>query len=244
MRKPTPASKAQPAHGGDGQLRIIAGQWRSRQFNFPMAAGLRPTPNRVRETLFNWLAPYVEGAKVLDLFAGSGALVLEALSRGAGSALALDLNPAAINSLRSHLQTLGCDNGQLLNTDAIWNSNRPPRSTWSSLIPLSTRTCCKRPVPCWKKKAGWQQMRGSIPKAKTRRPALACPAPGVCTASKRPVRCITRSGSEAVDHDCAVPTCVVAAQSTLANPVERLLSPRPGVATHPGARVAGRRRLP
>ncbi|SFI03610.1 16S rRNA m(2)G-966 methyltransferase [Pseudomonas guineae] len=117
-KRPKPA-KAAPAHGGDGQLRIIGGQWRSRQFNFPMAAGLRPTPNRVRETLFNWLAPYVEGAKVLDLFAGSGALFLEALSRGAGSALALDLNPAAVNSLRSHLLTLQCDNGQLQQTDAL-----------------------------------------------------------------------------------------------------------------------------
>lgn len=116
MRKP---SKAVPAHGGDGQLRIIAGQWRSRQFGFPMAHGLRPTPNRVRETLFNWLAPYVEGARVLDLFTGSGALYLEALSRGAGGALALDLNPAAIASLRGHLQTLRCDNGQLLQTDAL-----------------------------------------------------------------------------------------------------------------------------
>ena len=116
MRKP---SKAVPAHGGDGQLRIIGGQWRSRQFDFPMAAGLRPTPNRVRETLFNWLAPYVEGAKVLDAFAGSGALFLEALSRGAGSALALDLNPAAVASLRGHLATLRCDNGQLIQSDAI-----------------------------------------------------------------------------------------------------------------------------
>lgn len=116
MRKP---SKAAPAHGGDGQLRIIAGQWRSRQFGFPMAAGLRPTPNRVRETLFNWLAPYVEGAKVLDPFAGSGALFLEALSRGAGSALALDLNPAAIASLRGHLLTLRCENGQVLHGDAL-----------------------------------------------------------------------------------------------------------------------------
>ena len=105
--------------GEEGQLRIIGGTWRSRQFNFPMAAGLRPTPNRVRETLFNWLAPYIEGARVLDLFSGSGALFLEALSRGAGSALALDLNPTAISALRGHLQTLHCDNGQLLNTDAL-----------------------------------------------------------------------------------------------------------------------------
>ena len=126
MRTRTPSHKAVPAHGGQGQLRIIGGQWRSRQFNFPMAHGLRPTPNRVRETLFNWLAPYVEGAKVLDLFAGSGALFLEALSRGAGSALALDLNSAAINSLRGHLLTLRCDNGQLLQTDALRHLEQQP----------------------------------------------------------------------------------------------------------------------
>ena len=117
-RRPT-SGKAPVAHGGDGQLRIIAGQWRSRQFSFPMAHGLRPTPNRVRETLFNWLAPYVEAANVLAPFAGSGALFLEALSRGAGSALALDLNPAAVTSLRGHLATLRCDNGQVLQSDAI-----------------------------------------------------------------------------------------------------------------------------
>lgn len=117
-RRPT-SGKAPAAHGGDGQLRIIAGQWRSRQFSFPMAHGLRPTPNRVRETLFNWLAPYVEASKVLDPFAGSGALFLEALSRGAGSALALDLNPAAVTSLRGHLATLRCDNGQVLQSDAL-----------------------------------------------------------------------------------------------------------------------------
>lgn len=126
MRTRTPSHKAVPAHSGQGQLRIIGGQWRSRQFEFPMAHGLRPTPNRVRETLFNWLAPYVEGAKVLDVFAGSGALFLEALSRGAGSALALDLNSAAINSLRGHLLTLRCDNGQLLQTDALRHLEQQP----------------------------------------------------------------------------------------------------------------------
>ncbi|AEF20160.1 16S rRNA (guanine(966)-N(2))-methyltransferase RsmD [Pseudomonas fulva] len=124
-RRPT-SGKAPVAHGGDGQLRIIAGQWRSRQFAFPMAHGLRPTPNRVRETLFNWLAPYVEAARVLDPFAGSGALFLEALSRGAGSALALDLNPAAVTSLRGHLATLRCENGQVLQSDALaYLQNQP-----------------------------------------------------------------------------------------------------------------------
>ncbi|MGH8434286.1 MAG: 16S rRNA (guanine(966)-N(2))-methyltransferase RsmD, partial [Pseudomonas sp.] len=88
-------------------------------FSFPMAHGLRPTPNRVRETLFNWLAPYVPGARVLDLFAGSGALYLEALSRGASMALALDSNATAIASLRQVLDTLKCANGQLLQSDAL-----------------------------------------------------------------------------------------------------------------------------
>ena len=124
-KKSAPRSSASN-HGGQGQLRIIAGEWRSRQFDFPMAHGLRPTPNRVRETLFNWLAPYVQGARVLDAFAGSGALFLEALSRGAASALALDMNPAAINSLRGHLLSLHCDNGQLLNTDALIYLQQPP----------------------------------------------------------------------------------------------------------------------
>ena len=130
MRTRTPSHKAVPAHSGQGQLRIIGGQWRSRQFDFPMAHGLRPTPNRVRETLFNWLAPYVEGAKVLDVFAGSGALFLEALSRGAGSALALDLNSEAINSLRGHLLTLRCDNGQLLQTDALRHLEQQPATPY------------------------------------------------------------------------------------------------------------------
>lgn len=117
MRRPnTPAPKA---HGGTGQLRIIAGDWRSRRFSFPDGPGLRPTPDRVRETLFNWLAAYVPGARVLDPFAGSGALFLEALSRGAGQALALDLNPASVASLRSHLQTLQCADGQVQQADAL-----------------------------------------------------------------------------------------------------------------------------
>ncbi|CAE6887176.1 MULTISPECIES: 16S rRNA (guanine(966)-N(2))-methyltransferase RsmD [Pseudomonas] len=108
-----------PSHSGLGQLRIIAGEWRSRRFSFPDAQGLRPTPDRVRETLFNWLAPYVEGAKVLDVFTGSGALFLEALSRGASRALALDMNPDSIASLRGHLQTLRCEHGQLAQADAL-----------------------------------------------------------------------------------------------------------------------------
>lgn len=111
-------AKPSKAQNGQSQLRIIAGQWRSRRLGFPAAPGLRPTPDRVRETLFNWLAPYIEGAKVLDPFVGSGALYLEALSRGASMALALDSSAEAIASLRHNLGLLGCSVGQLLQSDA------------------------------------------------------------------------------------------------------------------------------
>ena len=119
MRKSSGKPGSRPAHGGSGQLRIIAGQWRSRRFSFPDGPGLRPTPDRVRETVFNWLAPYIEGARVLDCFAGSGAMLLEALSRGAGNALALDLNPHSVAALRGHLQTLACDWAQVQQVDAL-----------------------------------------------------------------------------------------------------------------------------
>jgi 16S rRNA (guanine966-N2)-methyltransferase len=114
----SPSTKSARPHNGQGQLRIIAGEWRSRRLSFPDAPGLRPTPDRVRETLFNWLAPHIEGAKVLDAYTGSGALYLEALSRGAAEAVALDSNPAAIASLRQNLETLRCPRGQVIHSDA------------------------------------------------------------------------------------------------------------------------------
>ncbi|MFV3387040.1 16S rRNA (guanine(966)-N(2))-methyltransferase RsmD [Pseudomonas sp. NY15364] len=126
MRSRTPQKpEAGKAHGGQGQLRIIGGEWRSRRFAFPDGPGLRPTPDRVRETLFNWLAPYVEGAHVLDPFAGSGALLLEALSRGAASGLACDLNPASVSALRGHLATLQCSTGEIHLGDALQLLARP-----------------------------------------------------------------------------------------------------------------------
>jgi 16S rRNA (guanine966-N2)-methyltransferase len=87
-------------------LRIIGGLWRGRKLTFTPADGLRPTPDRVRETLFNWLAPSIRGARCLDLFAGSGALGLEALSRGAGYCDFVDTSAAAIRQIELHLQTL------------------------------------------------------------------------------------------------------------------------------------------
>jgi 16S rRNA (guanine966-N2)-methyltransferase len=87
-------------------LRIIGGQWRGRKLAFTPAEGLRPTPDRVRETLFNWLAPSIRGARCLDLFAGSGALGLEALSRGAQACDFVDTSAEAVRQIELHLQTL------------------------------------------------------------------------------------------------------------------------------------------
>lgn len=85
------------------EVRIVAGCWRGRRLRFPAGTDIRPTPDRVRETLFNWLAPYVRGARVLDAFAGSGALGLEALSRGAASVWFVDADPRCVRALREHL---------------------------------------------------------------------------------------------------------------------------------------------
>ena len=89
--------------GKSRELRIIAGTWRGRRLRFPEGPDIRPTPDRVRETLFNWIAPVIRGARALDLFAGSGALGLEALSRGASYVEFVDSDVRAIDALRTHL---------------------------------------------------------------------------------------------------------------------------------------------
>ena len=104
---------------GNNQLRIIGGLWRGRKLNFPDVDGLRPTGDRIRETLFNWLAPDIQGAHCLDLFAGSGALGLEALSRGAKSSLLLEKHPAVAAQLRSNLQLLKAENGRVEQVDSL-----------------------------------------------------------------------------------------------------------------------------
>ena len=90
-------------------IRIIGGRFRGRRLHFPNATGLRPTADRLRETLFNWLQFEIEGARCLDLFAGSGALGLEALSRGAAFVRFVDQAPAVVRQLRENLGLLGVD---------------------------------------------------------------------------------------------------------------------------------------
>ncbi len=92
---------------GEGGFRIIGGDWRRRRLHFPARAGVRPTGDRVRETLFNWLQPVIAGARCLDLFAGSGALGLEALSRGAAHVTFVDRDPALLAAIEAHLLLLG-----------------------------------------------------------------------------------------------------------------------------------------
>jgi 16S rRNA (guanine966-N2)-methyltransferase len=99
-------------------LRIIGGAWRGRKIHFPPVAAIRPTPDRVRETVFNWLQSVVPGSRCLDLYAGSGALGLEALSRGAREVVFVDLEAAVSRHLIATLQTLGCDRGRVVRSDA------------------------------------------------------------------------------------------------------------------------------
>jgi 16S rRNA (guanine966-N2)-methyltransferase len=89
------------------QVRIIGGDWRSRRIGFPDHEGLRPSADRVRETLFNWLGQDLHGQTCLDLFAGSGALGIEALSRGAASCAFVENERAALSALRGNLARLG-----------------------------------------------------------------------------------------------------------------------------------------
>jgi 16S rRNA (guanine966-N2)-methyltransferase len=102
-----------------GEVRIIAGAWRGRRVPVVAAVGLRPTGDRIRETLFNWLAPVIEGARCLDLFAGTGALGLEALSRGAAAVVFVERAPAAAAALEASLRKLGGERGRVIATDAL-----------------------------------------------------------------------------------------------------------------------------
>jgi 16S rRNA (guanine966-N2)-methyltransferase len=107
-------------------LRIIGGTWRGRRLRFPHAPEIRPTPDRVRETLFNWLAPRVPGARCLDLFAGSGALGLEALSRGAAHVTFIEHSPAAAREIAARLAEWGAHAGCVVQADARRFLERTP----------------------------------------------------------------------------------------------------------------------
>ncbi|ATF09504.1 16S rRNA (guanine(966)-N(2))-methyltransferase RsmD [Candidatus Enterovibrio altilux] len=110
---------------GSGFIRIISGKWRGRKLPVKNIEGLRPTTNRIKETVFNWLATNLYQAKCLDVFAGSGGLGLEALSRNAEHVTLLELNTEAAEQIKLNINTLKADNAMVLNTDALTYLSQP-----------------------------------------------------------------------------------------------------------------------
>ena len=119
-RRPPPSARSPRAAAPTGTVRIVGGHWRGTRLPVADRDGLRPTADRVRETLFNWLQPMLPGARVLDLFAGTGALGLEAVSRGAREAVLVERDPALAASLRAVVARLpDGDRVRVANEDAL-----------------------------------------------------------------------------------------------------------------------------
>ena len=122
-----PRAAPRPAFGS---VRIIGGSLRRSRLDVPDAPGLRPTPDRVRETLFNWLAPIIEGARCLDLFAGTGALGIEALSRGAGWVDFIERDPRLAQALRQNLERLRQTDAAVRCADALQTLGEAPADAY------------------------------------------------------------------------------------------------------------------
>ena len=117
----------QSGKAGSRELRIIGGSWRGRRLRFPSGPEIRPTPDRVRETLFNWLATRIAGSRCLDLFAGSGALGLEALSRGASHVTFVERDGVAAREIRARASEWGATGAVVEQSDALrFLSSVPP----------------------------------------------------------------------------------------------------------------------
>lgn len=135
-RRPASAThrRRQSTASGEGELRIIGGDWRSRVLRFPDDGGVRPTPARIRETLFNWLQFKVPGSRCLDLFSGSGVLGLEALSRGAQQVTFVDHTPALARRLRDNLRRLNSHQGEVECADVETFLQNPPETSYDILF--------------------------------------------------------------------------------------------------------------
>lgn len=118
-----------------GEVRIIAGLWRGRKLPVLTSQGLRPTGDRVKETLFNWLMPYIVDSECLDCFAGSGSLGFEALSRQAAKVTFLELEKAVAQQLSKNIQTLKCaDRAQVVNQNSLQFLNQPQNQPHFDLV--------------------------------------------------------------------------------------------------------------
>ncbi|NCB86122.1 MAG: 16S rRNA (guanine(966)-N(2))-methyltransferase RsmD [Gammaproteobacteria bacterium] len=118
-RSKTSSPRSTPSAGRAGMIRLISGQWRGRKLPVHDVDGLRPTTDRVKETLFNWLAAEVRDSRCLDVFAGSGSLGFEALSRYASYVMMIEKEPKAARQLQLNLQTLQCSQAQVICRDAL-----------------------------------------------------------------------------------------------------------------------------
>jgi len=128
-RRPAAERGRAPAAGrGVNRVRIVGGTHRGRKIAFPDAAGLRPTGDRIRETLFNWLAPVLPGSRCLDLFAGSGVLGIEAASRGAAEVVLVESAPRVASALRQTIDELRLgERVRLVEADALqWLASAAP----------------------------------------------------------------------------------------------------------------------
>lgn len=138
-----------------GRLRIIGGDYRRRLLPVPDSPGLRPTPDRVRETLFNWLAADLPGARVLDLFAGTGALGLEALSRGAREATFVERDGRVAGQLEENLATLGAaERGRVITADVTSFLAGPPTPCSLAFLDPPFRQGLAEPC-CTALESGW-----------------------------------------------------------------------------------------
>ncbi|MEM9057258.1 MAG: 16S rRNA (guanine(966)-N(2))-methyltransferase RsmD [Pseudomonadota bacterium] len=137
MTRHKPRGRGRSRRQGEARanrFRIIGGRWRGRRLAFPDGQDLRPTGDRVRETLFNWLAPLIEGARCLDLYAGSGALGLEALSRGAASCTFVDTDSRACAAIAEHLALLDATGGEVVRADALQILRRAPERPFDLVL--------------------------------------------------------------------------------------------------------------
>jgi 16S rRNA (guanine966-N2)-methyltransferase len=126
-RRPVGKSTARPAQGPPHRLRIVGGRWRGMKIDVPAISAIRPSPDRVRETLFNWLQQHILGSRCLDLFTGSGALGIEALSRGAAAVTFVDREPQVGRHLTQTLQRLGASGATVRTEDALRFLERAPQ---------------------------------------------------------------------------------------------------------------------
>lgn len=128
-RPTSPKDKPAPAHKGAGEVRIIGGKWRRTKLPVTNKSGLRPTPDRVRETLFNWLGQSLLGWKCADIFAGTGALGLEAASREASVVQLCEQDTVLVEQLQAHIDRLKASAVHVQRTDGVsWLARQAPQS--------------------------------------------------------------------------------------------------------------------